>query len=308
MKRKIVKHGPSSLTVSMPIKWAKKYGLMPGDEIDILEDENSLILTTYKSSPIKKEMIINLDKTKKFMLRLLCGPYLKGYRSIKMYYSDPNEHKNIQKGLKYLIGFEIVEQKQDSTKVEEISSGTYEKFSNILVRLFHIQKSFLEEVNAYLKEPYDNLQDLLDIELTCDRLALYCRRLLNQNIYKPGAETTGLYHIVCLIEQSADELRHIVEYFIENKPKNYKYDNKLDPIFKGLADKIDITKKKVHNYMDKKDHDQQVKYALEQRAIRTSIKTDPNSFMKGLSKENLYVYWHLINISENIQHMSEELF
>ena len=35
MKRKVVKHGTSTLTVSLPSLWAKEYGLKPGDELRI---------------------------------------------------------------------------------------------------------------------------------------------------------------------------------------------------------------------------------------------------------------------------------
>ena len=46
MKRKIVQHGSSSLTVSIPYKWIQKYNLNKGDEINIEENGNSLILSS----------------------------------------------------------------------------------------------------------------------------------------------------------------------------------------------------------------------------------------------------------------------
>jgi phosphate uptake regulator len=45
MKRKIVKHGQSTLTVSIPSKWAKNNNLHNGDLINIEASKDKLILS-----------------------------------------------------------------------------------------------------------------------------------------------------------------------------------------------------------------------------------------------------------------------
>ena len=50
MKRKIVKHGNSTLTVSLPSKWAKNNSLKQGDEIDVIENGKELILNSKKEA------------------------------------------------------------------------------------------------------------------------------------------------------------------------------------------------------------------------------------------------------------------
>lgn len=307
MKRKINRVGQNTLTVSLPSKWAKQRGVKQGDEVEVDDAGSSLIIHTGPKKKEKREITFNLDDKHKYMLRLLCGPYLKGYTKIKIYYTDPKEYQQIKKGLRYLVGFEVVEQGKNSVTLEEISSGTEDKFSHIITRLFYVLKSFLEEIHNYLRQPYENIHDLYDIELSCNRLSLYCRRLLNQNAV-PGKvyENIGLYHVVCLIEQSADELRDIVDYFVEVKPKNYKFNKKLTPVFNDVGKVIDLTVKKVHNYMGKRDYREQLLLAGEQKKIRNKLRQKPGLF--ALEKPNDYIFWHLVNISESIQHMSEEFF
>ena len=309
MKRKVNRVGTNTLTVSLPSKWARQFNIKPGDEIELVEIENSIVINGSTRPHEKKEIIFNLDETKELLVRMLCAPYLKGYSTIKLYYSDPKYYKKVQKYIKYLVGFEIVEQGKNFVKLEEISAGSEEQFHPTLIRLFHILKSFLQEVHNYLQKPYENVQDILDTEFSCDRLSLYCKRLLNKNqITGKAHETFAFYSIVTLIEMAGDELKEIIEYFVENNPKNYRYDKKLDPLFQGLEKVIDITIKKINNYTGKKDYNKQVVYALEQRNIRKTLKENRKSFLKNLDKDNIHIYWHLVNFSEHIQHMSQELF
>ena len=54
MKRKINRVGYSTLTVSLPSKWAKQYGLKPGDEVEISEDGRTLRIEAKKGAKKKK--------------------------------------------------------------------------------------------------------------------------------------------------------------------------------------------------------------------------------------------------------------
>ncbi len=47
MKRKVSLHGPSTLTVSLPSKWVKKYCIKKGDELDIEEKNSTLIIQVH---------------------------------------------------------------------------------------------------------------------------------------------------------------------------------------------------------------------------------------------------------------------
>ena len=49
MRRKIVQHGPATLTLSLPSGWAKKWGIKKGSELEVEE--------------LGKELRIKVDKT-----------------------------------------------------------------------------------------------------------------------------------------------------------------------------------------------------------------------------------------------------
>ena len=48
MRRRIIKQGHNTLTVTLPSKWVQLFNLKQGDEIEINERENGLFLTTEK--------------------------------------------------------------------------------------------------------------------------------------------------------------------------------------------------------------------------------------------------------------------
>ena len=48
MKRKIIKQGHNTLTVTLPSKWVKDLNLSAGDEIELIEKDKSILITSEK--------------------------------------------------------------------------------------------------------------------------------------------------------------------------------------------------------------------------------------------------------------------
>ncbi len=61
MKRKVVKHGPSTLIVSLPVKWTKNNGINPGDELEVDQIGKKLIIST-ESTPESRTTEIDITK------------------------------------------------------------------------------------------------------------------------------------------------------------------------------------------------------------------------------------------------------
>jgi phosphate uptake regulator len=307
MKRKINLVGQNTLTVSLPSKWAKEHGLKKGVELDV-EEEGMVLKIKTGNSKDRRELAIHIKTVDDFMTRLVCSPFLKGYDSINITYKDSRVYAKILGALKHTVGFEIVDQKDNGCRIEEISKGFEENFDKLITRLFFVIKSFANELNRFLKSPDSSISDLLDIEYTCDKLSLYCRRLINKNIVSGRTyDNTGIYHIVCLAEQIGDEIRQIIEFLKTDDYMNYEYDPRLEKIFSVIDKSLEITLKKVNNYLTEKDHEKQTDYALEQRRLKDDINRERNDFFK-MKNENLIILHHLLNSLEAIQHMSEELF
>ncbi|GAI31670.1 unnamed protein product, partial [marine sediment metagenome] len=103
MKRKIIKQGHNTLTVTLPSEWVKKLNLKGGDEIDVYEKESSLILNGYGKAK-EKSAVINIDKfTVPLLWRFFQGAYRAGCDEIKIVfdkntklYKDPYHYYTTQ--------------------------------------------------------------------------------------------------------------------------------------------------------------------------------------------------------------------
>ena len=77
MRRKIVKHGPSSFIVSLPLKWIRKHNLSKGDEVDVEEmEENVVISTEYKEKCERADL--DMNDTKEMTIQKVCALYKRG--------------------------------------------------------------------------------------------------------------------------------------------------------------------------------------------------------------------------------------
>ena len=89
MQRKLIKHGLSSLTVALPMKWLKDHDLKKGESINIAQEGNNLVLSTEEALKIEKVSIdvTKLDRTS--LLLYLQSLYRFGYNEIEIKFKNP---------------------------------------------------------------------------------------------------------------------------------------------------------------------------------------------------------------------------
>lgn len=178
MKRKLIKQGGSGLTLYLPKKWIDKKHLKAGDEIEIEEIENQLIISTEKKVKEEKQISIELNSSDKgYIKALLNNLYRKSYTKInldtKKQEIKPEILYNITEQL--LLGFEITHA-ENNIYTFEIVSEPIEKEEIILRRIFLILKEQFklieennQENNIIIKKNYEKVK----------RYDNYCRRIVS---------------------------------------------------------------------------------------------------------------------------------
>ena len=92
MKRKVVLHGPSTLIISLPISWTKKYNVQKGDELDVVEKNNQLVVSTDGVVALGST-VINAEKIDRTGLRaMIMSAYRKGFDTIEIRYNKPTTY------------------------------------------------------------------------------------------------------------------------------------------------------------------------------------------------------------------------
>jgi bifunctional DNA-binding transcriptional regulator/antitoxin component of YhaV-PrlF toxin-antitoxin module len=139
MKRKIVRLGSFTLVTSIPSKWAKKNRLKAGDEIDVTEEKNNLVLSVEKSiSESTKEIFVK--KGQKDFQRRLYNTYRSGVSKIIVRYDDPIIIREINKLLPILMGFEITQQEKNTTILSDVMKIDEKHFEQTLKRYFNSRR------------------------------------------------------------------------------------------------------------------------------------------------------------------------
>jgi len=182
MRRKIIKQGAATLTLSLPAKWTKKFNLKAGDEIEV-EEHGSQLLLNQKKAPERKEMTLEITEANKHDIQpILSHLYRMGFDSIVLKNVSPglaNVITNITKD--YLLGFEVTERDGKQCKITNISEPTEEKYPVLLRRIFLIIKETQHLVKQSFKNgDYQQIKDIEDLRKQGDKFIFFCLRIVTR--------------------------------------------------------------------------------------------------------------------------------
>ena len=216
IKRKVILHGPSTLTVSLPHKWVKTNNIKKGDELNINDQGNMLTVYPGEENLLTKKIKVDFSDLDHQSMRIITTVLHKsGYDEIEIIFKDPETVKVIQERINSrLIGYEIVEQQDNVCIVKNVSGDHLSELDALIRRSFLVTLSLayngLEEIK---KRRTDKLKELLVLEETNNKLVNYCQRLLNKAPYK-DEKTIYAYVIIGFIERICDDYRDIIKIIL----------------------------------------------------------------------------------------------
>ncbi len=233
MRRKLIQHGLSSLTVSLPRKWVKENNLKKGDEIELDEFKGKLAITTKKHYEHKK-IDLNVSNAQPMIRKIIGSAFKSGYDEVHIAFDSFEELKSIQNLMReQFSGFEIINQTKNSITIKNISQTCFEEFDNVLRRFFFVLSNIASEVaEAINKDDFDWLKNITLMKIESDKCADYCRRAINLGLETESRRTAPLYTIIEQSEKVVDRYRDLCEYVSANK---IKVDNKIKSFIKDLS-------------------------------------------------------------------------
>ena len=213
----------------MPRKWTLKYNIQKGDELEVEERGDRIIVATEKDISSTKTEIDFKDR-ESLIHRTLSSLYRAGYDEIKILFQKPSELKVVQSTINQeLIGFEVIEEGKEYIVVKQVSNINPSEFESMLRRIFIFLANTADECLAALKSNNrDDLNNLILRDITINKLTDYCRRSLNkkESYFKhigPG------YTIIEILEKIGDGYRDLCKYVSKNKLRASK--PMLDTLF-----------------------------------------------------------------------------
>ncbi len=214
MKRRIVQHGSSSLTVTLPHAWVEKHRLKKGDELDVEVAEDTLTLAA-KTRPIHEKKLVEVTDFGVFTKNNLTHLYMLGYDELEIQFSDERELRDIQERVPECIGYEIIDQKPNRVFIKSIAHTLESDFDTLLRKAFIITSEMGKEVlNAIKKKEFAKLKELRYNEGLNNKFTMACARILSK---QSRARAMQIYDVIMLLERIADEHKYICDLLADNK-------------------------------------------------------------------------------------------
>ncbi len=250
MKRKVIQIADSTQLISLPRKWAQKYNIKKGDELEVEEDGGRVIVSTQRSDRVESIDLDVVGIESKMIRRLIAALYKSGFDEFRIHYSASEELQSVQTVVKNTcLGFEIVEQTKDTVVIRKVTAAIYEGFPPLFRRTFLFLISMANEsLRAITERKINLLKDVIQMDSNVNKLTDFCRRILNKEEHSHFKRSPPVYYIAEQLEKIGDEYKSICIYLAERKSMKlgkdslqiYKEVNKLLESFYALFYKFDL--------------------------------------------------------------------
>ena len=219
-KRSIVKHGPSTLTISLPAKWVRENNLKSGSSLDVEEKGSQLIVNTKKQDEFTR-LNIDVKKNYKTGIRYINTAHRKGCDELILTYDDPSYIKRIEQCLSEdVLGFEIVKQTKNSCVIRDIPGTKFEEFNVLLERIWVIIISISEDVLTALKnkdkKAFDSISSL---DKRVNKFTNFCIRILNKRGHPKYKNIQIYYRFLRGLEELSDNYKYLLSYYSNEEIK-----------------------------------------------------------------------------------------
>lgn len=233
MKRKAIQLANQTLVISLPSKWVKQQNIKKGDEIDLEEEDEKLIIRGSFEPEMKTSSLDLKDYSSMIIYRQLRLLYRKGYDKLILKYKNPTQMNVLEDTIKNLIGFEIVEQSKNECIIEDIAESQTKDIDKLIKRVIMLMMSMCEELQDDSKPlDSDRLKDIILTDKQINKFSDYIIRLINKNVIHKKIKKELLFFLALQLEIIGDRCKMVAEKIIDlNSEKNNFAFNKVTTDF-----------------------------------------------------------------------------
>lgn len=241
MKRKIIKQGHNTMTITLPKDWINKLNLKPGDEIDLIDEQGSLVINGKQNANHLSTTLDIRDFNIPMMWRFFQSAYREGYSEIKVLYDPDKKNQEgafdfyttqlayekmgekrrfkptidmIHQVVSRFIGVEIMEHGKDYCIIREMGELTAKEFDNSLRRIFLlIEELFnyiISKIESNAKRDINICKEIHTLDRVIDRFVDYCCRIINRVHDSTFQENKPImFSTLFMLELLGDEFKYV---------------------------------------------------------------------------------------------------
>ncbi len=273
MKRKVNKVGTGTLIVSLPINWVKKNQIKKGDEINVDEKEDQLILQKGDNIKDKKSKIIEINK-KSILRTSIGGAYRAGNDEITIQSKEKLTLTEVNNALNTLIGVEIKSFEPNKVVLKNIVSSNTEEYNFFINKIFVTINTMINFIQEGISGNEFNFEDIDSMRNNNLKSREFCTRAMDSLDYSE-LKKQSVYTFFIGFEKISGSLWNLGQYLNNHQKIKNKDLNKL-------LDEILIKIKQIHHVYNKHEFDEALQELLD---YRQDMRTD---WFKGDKLLNLF--------------------
>ena len=230
-----MQHGDSTLTVSLPAKWVKRFNVKKGDEINVEDLDREIRITSEKEFNLEKKQF-DIGNLKRLGISYITSLYRSGYDEIHLNYDDNNYIETIHDVLSNEItGFEIIKQGSNYCVIKDLT-GSKDEFNTALRRIWLLTLDLANETfNSMDKKNKNNLKNMYFMDNSINKFSNYCLRLLNKKIYINNNKSPLYYYLIKSLEELADKYKDLYKFYLSN---DVNLNREITAIFKIINEHL----------------------------------------------------------------------
>ena len=304
MKRKVIQIANSTQLVSLPRKWAVEHGVKKGDEVEVKEEGNKIVISTEHGKEFGKIEVDITDLDRDSLMFLIRCLYIRGFDEIHVRFSKATtrHHKigkevtvisSIHQEVNRMNGVEVIQQKEDYCLIKDISEGTIKEFDTVLRRIFLLLVDASQDLLTGIKDGKEYLlESINERHDTITKFIAFNLRLLNKYGYPETTKTTSLYHTISSLDEIIDILKYVSRYIVDNHVHPSKETNS---IMESIHKTICLFHDFFYGYDNKK-----VEHISRNR---TEVLERIKSISRKLSQHDIFIITNMEQILEIVIHL-----
>lgn len=231
MERSLVKHGETTLMVSIPAAWARRHGLEKGDSIEMLDEGESLVMLKRgnKRQPLRREVFFespDIDEIR----AILCKFYREGADEVIVKYDNEDIFQLVHNAVASIFGYEITDSQKCQCTIKN------------LIKEFDFDKDMVfKKIVAITDSMFDQAKEIISGKKECDLERVQLLRsegwkfrdasfvMLKKETLERSFADEFILHIY---EQNITYLTWLIKCFADSKMKQ------VSPQFLALYDRV----------------------------------------------------------------------
>ncbi len=234
MKRKVIQIADSTQLVSLPRAWAKKNNILKGQELDVVEDGNKVVIYANTAPRLNTIEIDLSGLTPRLADRFVGRAYQAGYDELVISFDELEIGRALQEKVPELLGFEIFDQSRNQLVIKSLSQKLEIDFDSALRKAFLIAISMADTVaEALAKGDKKGLSHVKYRDVDLNKFCYFCLRAINKGQYRE-MDNRILYYLVETLEDVGDTYKEIADACLKVTPseKVLRGLQKINQIFK----------------------------------------------------------------------------